>query len=256
MVWLQNAVVFLVALSQMPVPQVHCDNKTWKNEIEYFEKVDLDCAKFNQNSAVIHSVKAWILPSGEIWKQGTDFNSGHIVIRNDGFVLSIDRLDDDDFGVYYCIVDTGPNGTHIVKIGVNVDGPYFGPELMEEVRHDAMVGGIAAGCALVLFIILWLVCTYCTKTPLPPNTGNIRSVPAIQNTGKPTEDITMTKIGDSVYYNADEIATENAQTPKEPPQEEGKSETLSSTNSGYYHSIDSIDRNKKLQNVNPADVYM
>ena len=246
-------ILFLfLALSELPVSFVRGDNKAWNQDIEYFEKVDLDCAKFYKDSNVIHSVQAWILPSGEVWMPGavTDFRSGHIDIRNNGFVLSIDRLDDDDFGMYYCIVDTGANGTHIVKIGINVDGPYYGPELMKEIKHDAMVGGIAAGCVLVLLIILWLFCTYCTKTPAPPTVVIIKDDQNKPEAGNKPEAVQMTKIGDSVYYNADEVVAQVEPIVKE----EKKSETLSSTNSGFYHSIDSIDRNKKLSNIDSADV--
>ncbi|XP_060605504.1 uncharacterized protein LOC132758003 [Ruditapes philippinarum] len=254
MVLFQISFLLFLALPELPLSLVRGENDAWNQNVEYFEKVDLDCAKFYKHSAVIHSVKAWIMPSSDVWLTGsdTDVKDGQIAVRNNGFLLSIARLDDEDFGVYYCIVDTGVNGTQVVKIGINVDGPYYGPELTKELKHDAMVGGIAAGCALVLFIILWLLCAYCTETPPPPSIVFIKDNQNIPEKETKTENMQMTKIGDSVYYNADEVTSQQEPIVKEEP----KSETLSSTNSGYYHSIDSIDRKTNQQNIDPADVYM
>lgn len=244
--------VILVAVAIMPVS---CDEESWKKDIEYFERVDLDCAKFNFNTDVIQSVQAWILPSGDVWKPGSALQGSHIVIRDNGFVLTIDRIDDDDFGVYYCIVGTGVNRTDVIKIGINVDGPYFGPSFMEEIKHNAMVGGIAGGCALVLLVILWFLCTYCTKAPLPPIIKNSPSSSEVLRGGQTNEEIKMTKIDDNLYYNADEVAVDVERTPNTSGDDVKHTETLSSTGSGDYHSIDSIDRNKKLQSLDPNDVY-
>lgn len=234
---------------------VRCAKDNWKQNIEYFERVDLNCAKFSSKKDVIQNVQAWILPSGEVWRHGDNMPGRHIVIRDNGFILTIDRLDDGDFGIYYCIVNAGPNTTNVIRIGVNVDGPYFGPTFMEEVKHDAMVGGIAAGCTVVLLIIVWLVCAHCTKEPLPPNIQKLPSTSEAMKNGQFSEAIQMTKIGDSVYYNADEVTVENEQATNEAAEDVKYTGTLSSTGSGDYHSIDSIDRNKKLQSVDPNDVY-
>jgi hypothetical protein len=165
----------------------------------------------------------------------------HIKVLDNGFVLRIIWLDDEDFGSYYCIVDTGTNGTRVIRIGVNVDGPYYGPSYMNEIKRSAKVGGIAAGCALIFLLIIWLLSAKCKCNPLL-NPSNEQQL----------DDLGMKKLGGNIYYNADGEPTGSHNGP-------AKTETLASYNSGHYHSIGSLDRSGQvsitLENKEPSEIY-
>lgn len=254
----QHKIMQLAVLVCVTLPVVlptTCAMDSWQKNLKYFEKVDLNCSEFSR-IGVIHSVQAWILPSGEIWQHDTNHAGKHMEIKNNGLILSIDRLDDADFGVYYCIADTGDKGMHVVKIKVNMDGPFY----QKEIKHNLMVGGIGAGSTLVIFIIIWLLCTCCSPKPLEENIVELANMPN-EKEGETNGDIAsnMTTPDDNIYYIADGIKPANEQISIQATKEEMHSVTPVPTYSGHYHSIGSIDDNTKvhdeLKSVDPATIY-
>ena len=129
-------------------------------QVEYFTSVNLECDNNDLNLTYSNQFnvvkKYWILPSGDVinadstppivkakpqWTLSTDFSR---------FNLTLNRVDDADFGVYRCIVVYNNNSIAVVSQGLNIDGPYYG-HLAERYRKNAIVGGIAAG---VLFVVI------------------------------------------------------------------------------------------------------
>ncbi|XP_052801354.1 uncharacterized protein LOC128232056 isoform X2 [Mya arenaria] len=227
---LMVAAVPLVALS------VTSRDVDWKQKVEYFARVFLNCSETGSKNVTL-AVYFWILPSGDVVYPGSkDMPKQNVELMDNGFVLQVDKVDDIDFGLYYCIIQTGPNSTGIVKRGLNVDGPYFGPAYMDNIGHSAMVGGIAAGCTLVLLTAVWLICAHCKVVPR-------RNVLAVsQNSDKVSskDPILSDKSDDDIYYIADGIKT----TPvKRNVTYESVSGIASTSESGHYLSIGSLERN-------------
>ena len=125
-------------------------------QIEYYKSVQMNCEFDHTETVVIQKVYMWILPNGQILRPGDVGNmENHISLKNNGMALEIDRIDDEHFGRYMCIVDVGSD-IKVIQRGLNVDGPYYGPEHYEKFKHNAMIGGICAGAVLVLLISIWI----------------------------------------------------------------------------------------------------
>ena len=125
-------------------------------QIEYYKSIQMNCEFDHTETDVIQKVYMWILPNGQIIRPGdVRNNADHISLKNNGMALEIDRIDDEHFGRYMCIVDVGSDIKVILR-GLNIDGPYYSPEHYEKFKHNAMIGGICAGAVLVLLISIWI----------------------------------------------------------------------------------------------------
>ena len=125
-------------------------------QIEYYKSIQMNCEFDHTETDVIQKVYMWILPNGQIIRPGDVGNvADHISLKNNGMALEIDRIDDEHFGRYMCIVDVGSD-IKVIQRGLNIDGPYYSPEHYENFKHNAMIGGICAGAVLVLLISIWI----------------------------------------------------------------------------------------------------
>lgn len=124
----------------------------------YFKKVTLECKDSDVNATKIDlsniHTRQWIFPSGKTY---VDDNTAPICRRekcwemdSSGFNVTIKRINDEDFGVYYCVIVMKNNSIYIIRKGLNVDGPYYG-DLLAKYTENAKIGGIAAA---VLFVLL------------------------------------------------------------------------------------------------------
>ncbi|CAL1540994.1 unnamed protein product [Lymnaea stagnalis] len=97
----------------------------------------------------------WILPSTSIINESTPHDSRHYSFSNNGSTLTVNNIDKPDFGLYYCLVLTRPFTVHAtVRLGVNINGPYFG-DLMERYATNMKMGLAAGG---VMFLIMAMFC--------------------------------------------------------------------------------------------------
>ena len=231
----------------------NASQSNWKQNIKYFEKASLNCSENDQTQS--NHVQFWILPSGEMIKPGSDKIQPNIHLKDNGFVLEIDKVDDADFGLYFCIIGTGVNGTGLVKKGVNVDGPYYGEEYYDSIRRSATIGGIAGGCTLVLLIALWVMCARCKRKPLPlvddECDNKLDSADSDKVSSKET--ILSDKSDDNIYYIADGIKMEsNPPTPrKQHLVSDDTSAIVSTSESVHYHSIGSLGRDAQSPTSEP-----
>lgn len=135
-------------------------------QVEYYKSATLVCddptMNLTTNSLMQANVqsKYWLTPSQTVidnitiadqTRKGTP---SWILGDWSSFNLTVNYVDDDDFGVYHCIVVMKDYSIHIIKQGLNEHGPSF-EKLHEEYRHNAMVGGIAAA---ILFSIIFGSC--------------------------------------------------------------------------------------------------
>lgn len=139
---------------------IHASSETdasWKHEAEYFKSVRMRC-EVGRNE----TIHLWILPSGEVLRPTNENAVNHVSLKDDGAILEIDRVDDEQFGMYLCIVGVG-DSIKVIKHGLNIDGPYYGDEYGKRVRHSAMIGGICAAGTLLIIVGLCLINAYCCK---------------------------------------------------------------------------------------------
>lgn len=130
-------------------------------QVEYFTTTTLVCDNLSLNLTTTPSnganiqAKYWILPSGQKIDNTSvaEMRKGErawAISDWSSYNITITSVDDEDFGVYYCVIVRNNYNVDIVKKGINEDGPDY-RKLMERYRHNAMIGGIAAA---VLFIII------------------------------------------------------------------------------------------------------
>lgn len=144
----------------------------------YFVEVTLDCwlNMSMPHASNIHK-RYWIFPNGKTY----DSDSDAPICRNEkcwtmdptGYNITLKRINDEDFGVYYCINVMHDNTIHVERRGLNVDGPYYG-DLLEQYKENAMVGGIAAAVLFVFLAgscLLWN-CRYNKRKGIKGDMGN------------------------------------------------------------------------------------
>ncbi|KAK6172865.1 hypothetical protein SNE40_016438 [Patella caerulea] len=131
-------------------------------QVEYFRGANLTCdsnmLNVSQNFNNIESIQ-WMLPDVSLITEST--NTIKVIKRNMlAYTLMIDRVADDQFGYYTCIIvykTTMVNENAEVKVvrwGLNINGPDFSKLRAEYARH-AIVGAIAAG---ILLGVLGITC--------------------------------------------------------------------------------------------------
>lgn len=104
----------------------------------------------------------WILPGGSMIDNTShsdmvETNVYRWSISKTNFNLTINRVDDDDFGMYTCVVVFDDHQVKIVRRGLNMDGADFS-KLQETYRENAIIGGIAAACLFAVFssaCVIW-----------------------------------------------------------------------------------------------------
>ena len=138
-------------------------NGVQEYQVEYFKAVQFTCELDETESEVINEVYLWILPSGEVLRPNGKNTAAHVLLKDDGTILEVTSVDDEQFGLYICIVDTGKD-IQVIKRGLNVDGPYYGPDHDDDIRRKAMIGGICACAVLILLISIWIIRSNFCKT--------------------------------------------------------------------------------------------
>ncbi|XP_060073305.1 uncharacterized protein LOC132553110 [Ylistrum balloti] len=134
-------------------------------KVEYFNTTTLKCDNSklnittNPGNAANIQAKYWILPSGEKIDNTSisKIQRGKLAwIISDwfDFSLTITDVNDEDFGMYYCVIVRNNYQVDVIPKGLNIDGPDYS-KLIKRYRHNAMVGGIAAGS---LFVIICGAC--------------------------------------------------------------------------------------------------
>lgn len=120
---------------------------------EYFTDAVFTCNHTLHNFTSDFSINKtyWIIPNGTVISQA--YSGSHVEVDSD-FTITIHRIDDDDFGNYYCLLVRSDYSVDRIKHGLNVDGPYFG-DLVAIYSRRAMIGGIAGGS---LFLVLMGCC--------------------------------------------------------------------------------------------------
>jgi len=123
--------------------------------LKYYTDATMECDEIAHNISTSSPIvrKYWLFPKGQLY-ESTANSTRHLVFDGANGTLTVKRIDDDDFGKYYCIIVHGDNSLSRISHGLNLNGAYFG-NLLELYKQKAMVGGIAAG---ILFAIISSFC--------------------------------------------------------------------------------------------------
>lgn len=127
-------------------------------QLEYYTSAQFECddTMYNFTSSADIKHRYWLLPSGELIVTNT--SDAHITI-DDNFALTVDKIEDEDFGHYFCLLVRDDFTVDRIVHGLNTGGPFYG-DLFEKYTQKAMIGGIAAGTLFVIVAGSCLVWTF------------------------------------------------------------------------------------------------
>jgi hypothetical protein len=133
---------------------------------KYFSDVSISCHESsfrnvsdNKEENKFAAKNIWLLPNGDIVRTGQHSDrQPHVYssIINETSVLHVNRIDDIDFGVYWCVQILNDSSVVANKHTINIDGPPM-HEFYEQQRRNAIVGAISAGALLGIILITYIV---------------------------------------------------------------------------------------------------
>lgn len=144
-------VLILVLLSLV---DAHSDH--WVYDVLFDQQQNLTCDNdvFNPDRMPTGTTLLWTLPSGEIIRPHDDHSK--IDISSSGHWILVKHVQDEDFGVYNCLVFVQGNLTYSIRKGINIHGPYWG-DLTKKYIPSVVAGAIAAAVtfAILSFLCFW-----------------------------------------------------------------------------------------------------
>ena len=121
---------------------------------EYYTEAKLGCDNAdNQTSKDLLKVnKYWLMPDGMLLSKAVTTRGKRNIDGN--FTLHISKINDGDFGLYYCITVFNDSSINIQRHGLNIDGALF-DSLNHSYARRAVVGAIAAASVLVIMLLIY-----------------------------------------------------------------------------------------------------
>ena len=121
---------------------------------EYYTEAKLHCdSTAKQNRTNVDSLdvvnRYWLLPNGNLLHQTSDLSEKYKVDEN--FTLTVNKISDDDFGKYFCILVLNDSSVQIHIHGLNIDGVAF--DTLHESYAKRAIIGIVSAAAILLFIL-------------------------------------------------------------------------------------------------------
>lgn len=151
-------------------------------EAEYYTNVSLPCNFTLHNltypGLVAPFKKYWILPNATIIPDLFPGDNKYSVISTSfDLRLFIRSIDDDDFGVYHCIMIWNDYDYKMdaIRVGLNEDGPYYKKKL-EEFELNLIIGCASAGAVVLLVVIITCVCCCIRRRAKKDKLGTSRNV--------------------------------------------------------------------------------
>ena len=83
-------------------------------------------------------------------------NSTKYAISEDGYTMTILSAEQSDFGIYHCMLLTPESEWYLIKLGLNVRGPYY-EDLWEKYRRNFIIGISAFAIFLVTAVSIILI---------------------------------------------------------------------------------------------------
>ena len=128
---------------------------------EYFTNVSLHC------NYTLHNLtyppfpdpikKYWVLPNSTVLPD-TFLGDSKFVIQKPEFILYVGDINEEDFGLYHCVLLWNNWDYHVdvIRIGLNEDGPYY-EKLLRQLERNLIIGSVSAA---VFFMICMFGCWY------------------------------------------------------------------------------------------------
>ena len=165
--WIISLTVLLSCLVQLGL----CQNV----KVEYYSNATLICDNNQLNLSLSDQAgvvsKYWMLPGGSLVDNTSKSDMVELHVPRwtlspnfANFNLTLNRVDDEDFGMYTCVIVYSDGKIKTVRRGLNVDGADFS-KLLETYRENAIIGGIAAAGLFVVFsasCVIWH-CRYSSR---------------------------------------------------------------------------------------------
>ncbi|KAK7496505.1 hypothetical protein BaRGS_00012157, partial [Batillaria attramentaria] len=131
------SILLLVVVATLPGSQGRMVDALYDSSVNF----TCDPAGLNMTTLEPGQVtRIWLLPTAEVLTAGT---TGHarVDVLNDGRVLHVRSVNDEDFGVYYCVVRVFTGEYLAVRHGINVNGAYWG-DLFKQYYDNLITGRI------------------------------------------------------------------------------------------------------------------
>lgn len=136
--------------------KIHCNNTA--ATISDHSETQTSLEKHLYGTVVVNQL--WLLPKGGIVQSSnTSDNKARRIFasfHNEVSVLQIKRIDDEDFGIYWCVQVWNDTTVRAIRHTLNLDGPPL-DAFYEQQRHNAIVGAISGGTVLGVFIFAYIV---------------------------------------------------------------------------------------------------
>ena len=144
-----TAWISIVVMTLVGAP---ADALTVEFKAKYYADTTLTCDAASLQLPYTTFKIYWALPDGSFLNWFYTGDEKYTVGEGPEFNLTINNIDDRDFGWYYCVIlwDNYIYLTHSIKVGLNVNGADY-EDMYDGYRNSALIGGImAAGTAFLL----------------------------------------------------------------------------------------------------------
>ena len=126
---------------------------------EYYTEAKLHCdttAKQNRTDVDSPDVvnRYWLLPNGNLLHKTSALSDKVQVDVN--FTLTVNKVSDEDFGKYFCILVLNDSSIQIHQHGLNIDGAAF-DALHESYAKRAIIGIISAAAILLFILVVYAI---------------------------------------------------------------------------------------------------
>ena len=96
----------------------------------------------------------WLLPNGNLVHQTSDISEKFKLDAN--FTLTVNKIADEDFGKYFCLLVLNDSSVLIHRHGLNVDGAAF-DTLHESYAKRAVIGTVAAAALVLSMLVVYVI---------------------------------------------------------------------------------------------------
>lgn len=129
-----------------------CNETPIQNRTQNSEYIDTNIYKTLTN-------QVWLLPNGNVISNtnasGREWRV-QVSMQLSRSVLMIHRIDDVDFGIYWCIQVWNDSSIDATKHSLNIDGPPM-HAFYDRQKNNVIVGVAAAGVVLSVIVLVYIV---------------------------------------------------------------------------------------------------
>ncbi len=154
---------FLLAFVRLPIASGQLSNDWFVTVEREGESAMLDCQKeLNYSVLDPNQLYGWMKPDLAILN--STYDDGRVRVEPSNWTLTVGNISHGDLGLYHCMVQETYGGILMVRMGINVKGPFF-TDMWEMYRMNTIIGCSAFGVFLILCLLFWLIYRFQWKEP-------------------------------------------------------------------------------------------